>query len=85
MADIYDPIYLQTSFLHPEIETTWCRDPVNDDDIKYLLATPAREAAADLIKQLRNFIRIIEDDPVHSLLFKEECNQANKLLNFKVD
>jgi len=37
-----DVIYLQIREF-PEI--TWCADKINDDDIKYLRATPEREKA----------------------------------------
>ena len=33
-------------------EVTWCVDKINEVDIKYLLATPQREAAPDMFEAL---------------------------------
>ena len=46
-----DVIWLQPDEF-PEI--TWCRDKINDNDIKYLLATPERKAAGDMIQVLND-------------------------------
>ena len=43
----HDTIWLQPDE-YPEI--TWCRDKINDNDIKYLLANTEREVAFDLLK-----------------------------------
>ena len=53
---LHDVIYLQISNPDEPIridETTWCSDKINDDDIKYLLSTPEREAAHEMYKALR--------------------------------
>ena len=62
----YDVIYLQTEEFP---ETTWCVDQINDDDVKYLLATPEREAAPELYraciagKKYDEAIRQCSNDP----------------------
>ena len=50
-------IYLQTdkeSELFYDEGVTWCVDKINDTDETYLLSTPAREAAYDLLKTLQH-------------------------------
>ena len=51
----YNVIYLQmdkeAEYFYDE-GVTWCIDKINDTDIKYLLATPEREAAPDLLEAL---------------------------------
>jgi hypothetical protein len=56
----YGVIYLQAS-PHREIETTWCSDQITDDDIKYLLATPEREAAPELLEALEGVMPILNE------------------------
>ena len=49
----HDVIYLQTDEAAESLGlegVTWCQDKINDGDIKYLLATPEREAAPDLLE-----------------------------------
>lgn len=48
----HDAIYLQKEDFE---EMTWCADQINDDDVKYLLATPEREAAPRLHKMVKLF------------------------------
>jgi len=51
----HDAIYLQVGDSDEPIridETTWCSDKINDGDVKYLLATPEREAAPEMYKEL---------------------------------
>ena len=52
----HDVIYLQISDSDEPIridETTWCSDKINDGDVKYLLATPEREAAPEMYEAVR--------------------------------
>jgi len=55
LDNLHDVIYLQMGDPDEPIridETTWCSDKINDDDIKYLLSTPEREAASVLYRAL---------------------------------
>ncbi len=46
----HDIIYLTNEL--DEDELHWCQDKLNDDDNEYLLSTPARRAAPELLKAL---------------------------------
>lgn len=52
----HDVIYLQNED-EEELEywdaTTWCSDKINEHDVKYLLCTPVRVAAPDLLEACR--------------------------------
>ena len=70
MIDPPDIIYLQwhgepyyNGTIDPNTdvsEVTWCMDEIWDVDIKYLLATPEREAATELLEALKG-LRDYED------------------------
>ena len=49
-GDEYDGPY------HDQDEVTWCQDCINDSDIEYLLATPERKAAGELLTVLEELI-----------------------------
>ena len=60
--DKHDAIWLQwdpegeqpPGYEYPELEgATWCQDQINDNDWKYLRATPAREVSPDLLEALQ--------------------------------
>ena len=59
----YGEIYLQVNLEEwDSIEyewngVTWCSDLIYDDDVKYLLATPEREAAPKLLEALDYFLQ----------------------------
>ena len=56
----HDVIYLQhgeSPIRLEEVGITWCADKINDGDTKYLLATPEREAAPDLLEALDCFLQ----------------------------
>ncbi len=52
----YDEIYLQACISDSDRDdlawhgVTWSSDLIHQDDVKYLLATPEREVAAELLK-----------------------------------
>jgi len=57
----HDRIWLQDGCDDPEcgdgrcglaVEVTWCEDRINDHDSEYLLATPVRKSAHDLLAVL---------------------------------
>ncbi len=55
----YDEIYLQACISDSDRDdlawhgVTWSSDLIHQDDVKYLLATPEREVAAELLEVLR--------------------------------
>ena len=67
--DEYDVIYLQMEELE---ETTWCADKINNTDIKYLLATPKREAA-DAMYEALNGIEKYANVSLTSLVDRQEA------------
>ena len=59
----HDVIYLQTDEAAESLGlegVTWCQDKINDGDTKYLLATPEREAAPELLEALERCRRTIK-------------------------
>ncbi len=63
-------IYLQTDEEAEQYSyegVTWCVDQINTNDKQYILSTPEREAASDLLKACLNFMfrleQIAESDP----------------------
>ena len=71
----YDGIYLQVNLEEwDSIEyewngVTWCSDLIYDDDVKYLLATPEREAAPEMLEALEK-IGAIDSRPRSSAVKK---------------
>ncbi len=50
-------IYLQTDEESEQYSyegVTWCVDQINTDDKQYILSTPEREVASDLLKTLKH-------------------------------
>ncbi len=61
---LYDVIYLQTGKNIESLEEegiTWCQDRIEDGDTKYLLATPEREAAPELLEACQELVQAMVD------------------------
>ncbi len=57
----HDVIYLQhgeSPIRLEEVGITWCQDEINAGDTKYLLATPEREAAPELLEALEDILNV---------------------------
>ena len=63
----HDQIWLQKSE-YPEI--TWCQYKIYDDDVEYLLATPERKAASDVLKILKDFVEPYKGLHLHANGFR---------------
>ncbi len=40
---------------HEDEGVTWCEDPINDTDVEYLLATPERKIARELLVTINEY------------------------------
>ncbi len=60
-------------------DITWCQDQINDNDDKYLLATPEREVAQQLLRALEANMRWIGAPPTDPYSFDSVREHAWKL------
>lgn len=74
-----DNVYGDSDVFGEPGEVTWCTDEVNNNDPKYLLATPEREVALKLLRALEANMRWIGAPPTDPHSYDSAREHAWKL------
>lgn len=61
-------------------EATWCQDRVDDEDAEYILSTPPREHAEELVEALGAMLLCYEGVPMNAIELGQRVKKYRALL-----